>query len=122
MTSVESITAPGLRLCDSDATPSLPAASFAVIEKSFAAIVLAVCVVMLLRMVIGERRRHRMDAAALRLWYGLRRQALRAWNWWPARRKAARMADEAIRRAQADGEWDGNVYRPRSFRKPRKPH
>lgn len=92
------------------------------IEKSFAATVLAVCVVMLLRMVIGERRRHRMDAAALRLWYGLRRQALRAWNWWPARRKAARMADEAIRRAQADGEWDGNVYRPRSFRKPRKPH
>lgn len=92
------------------------------IEKSFAAIVLAVCVVMLLRMVIGERRRHRMDTVALRLWVGCRRTVLRAWNWWPSRRQAAKVADEAIRRARSEGEWDGNVYRPRSFRKPRKPH
>jgi hypothetical protein len=30
-----------------------------------------------------------------------------------------RVADEAIKRArQRDGEWDGNVYKPKSFRKP----
>ena len=92
------------------------------IEKSFAAVVLAVCIVMLLRVMIGERRRHRVDTIALRLWYDCRRAVLRAWNWWPSRRQAARVADEAIRRARSEGEWDGNVYRPRSFRKPRKPH
>ena len=95
------------------------------IEKSFAGVVLAICIVMLLRMVIGARWRHRIDTAALRAWYAVRRRALAAWHWWPSRRKAAHAADEAIRRARGDGHdghWDGNVYRPKTFRRPRKPH
>lgn len=92
------------------------------IEKSFAGIVLAICIVMLLRMVIGERWRHRIDGTALRLWYAVRHRALALWRWWPSRRKAARAAEEAIRRARGDGHWDGNVYRPKSFKRPRKPH
>lgn len=92
------------------------------IEKSFAGVVLAICLILLLRMVIGERRRQRIDTVALRLWWACRRRALAAWHWWPTRRKAARAAEEAIRRARGDGQWDGNVYRPKSFRRPRKPH
>ena len=33
------------------------------IEKIFAAVVLAVCALLLVRLVIGERRRYRLDAA-----------------------------------------------------------
>ncbi|MCM5681546.1 hypothetical protein M8A51_18625 [Schlegelella sp. S2-27] len=92
------------------------------IEKSFAGVVLAICVILLLRMVIGERRRQRLDRVALRIWWACRRRASAVWHWWPTRRKAARATDEAIRRARGDGQWDGNVYRPKSFRRPRKPH
>ena len=96
------------------------------IERVFAAIAIAVCAVLLVRLLIGERRRYRFDAAARRLWFTLRRfalslqrKALSLWHWRAARRDAAQAAEEAIRRARsADGSWDGNVYKPKSFRKP----
>ena len=95
-------------------------------EKMFAALALAVCAVLLLRLLIGERRRYRFDAAARRVWVALRRFGLwlrrsGAWlyHWRSSRRNAAQAAEEAIRRARgADGSWDGNVYKPKSFRKP----
>jgi 20S proteasome alpha/beta subunit len=43
------------------------------------------------------------------------------YHWRTSRKDAARLADEAIRRAK-DGDWEGNVYKPKSFRRPRKPH
>lgn len=101
------------------------------IETVFIAIVLAVCAVLLVRLLIGERRRWRFDAA---LWRAAR-PVQRAWGSvrrWYARRRAgsnaAKVAKEVIRRARdgsragsdgktrAEGEWDGNVYRPKSFR------
>lgn len=95
-------------------------------EKTFAGLVLAVCALLLLRMVIGERRRYRFDMAARRVWFTLRRfglslhrTLLSLWHWRSSRRRAAQAAEEAIRRARgADGTWDGNVYKPKSFRKP----
>jgi len=46
--------------------------------------------------------------------HGKRRiQGLFTWN--ASRRRARRAAEEAIRRAREGGEWDGNVYRPKSF-------
>jgi hypothetical protein len=97
-----------------------------VFQQVFAGLVLVVCALLLLRLVIGERRRYRFDAAARRLWFTLRRfglaaqrKALSLWRWRSARRQAAQAAEEAIRRARsADGAWDGNVYKPKSFRKP----
>lgn len=108
------------------------------IEKLFAAIVLAACAVLMLRLLLGPRRRARFDAAARRLWSRIGHAADGAWHWRGRRRTAARAAEEAIRRAQGrgsgrgadadgareaerDGEWDGNVFRPGSFRKPRRP-
>ena len=96
------------------------------IERGFAGLVIAVCGVLLVRLVVGERRRYRFDAALHRLWRAL----LRGWRrtayalggfgrWRAARRHAAeaeRMADDVIQRARDRGEWDGNVYRPKSFR------
>ena len=91
-------------------------------EKIFAAIVVAGCLVMLLRLGLGARRRHRFDSAITR-WS--RRTAARLesiFTWNSQRRRARRVADAAIRRARdgastRGGEWDGNVYRPKSFKK-----
>ena len=95
-------------------------------QQIFAGLVLATCALLLVRLVIGERRRYRFDAAARHLWLRLRRLALALhrkllslWHWRASRRRAAQAAEEAIRRARsADGSWDGNVYKPKSFRKP----
>lgn len=85
------------------------------VEKIFAGLVLLVCGLLLLRLVIGERRRYRYDAFWRRLWIGVRIRSLRLWHWRRAGRQARRDAEEAIRRAR-DGEWDGNVYKPKSFK------
>lgn len=90
-------------------------------ERVFAAIALTVCVVLLLRLTMGVPRRYRFDAALRRIWLRLRRAGLRLWHWRTARRDAQRareVADEAIQRARDRGAWDGNVYTPKSFRKP----
>ena len=110
-----------------------------VIEKLLAALVLIVCLVMLGRMMLPERHQRRFDALLLdwrdRL-RGLRHR--RPWQRRAARQDAARTAEEAIRKArrtasrrpnghgadkaEPEGEWDGNVFRPKSFKPPQKPH
>jgi hypothetical protein len=92
------------------------------IDKLLASIGLAVCVVMLVRLCLGTRRQQRFDAAVRRAAHACQRGALRVWHWPRSRRAAKRAAEEAIRRAQDGVQRDGNIYRPRSFRDPRKPH
>jgi hypothetical protein len=91
-------------------------------EKFSAGLLLAVCAVMLLRMALGAKRRHVFDAWAARTWESLCGFARQGWRWRSNRRKAQEVTQEAIRRASADVARDGNVYRPESFRGPRKPH
>jgi hypothetical protein len=86
-----------------------------VVEKVLAGLALAICTVMLFRMVIGAPRRARLNAAFRRGWV----RAKGVWQWRATRKEAERVAEEAIRRAR-EGEWDGNVYKPKSFRKPPK--
>ena len=87
------------------------------IEQLLAAVVVAVCVVMLLRMAAGPRRTQRLDATLRRGVDACRALWRRARGRAPASRDAARQAEEAIRRARGRGaERDGNVYRPKSFR------
>ncbi len=92
------------------------------LERLFAAIVLAACVLLLVRLLIGERRRYRFDNAMRRAARQLRRIASSLRHWRASRRNAAQAAEaanDAIRRASGrDGEWDGNVYKPKSLRKP----
>jgi len=92
-----------------------------VIEKLFAAVVLAVCAVLFVRLLIGTRHRRRLDAALRGAAQAGRRavgSARSAWHWRAARRTSKKAADEVIRRARDGGTWDGNVYKPKSFRKP----
>lgn len=96
-------------------------------EKVVAAVALALCAALLLRLALPEAARERFDAglrrarAALaagwsRLRHGRRRRA-------GDEREAARLAEEAIRRARRGTRSDdGKVVRPESFKRPRKPH
>jgi hypothetical protein len=80
------------------------------VEKVLAAITVGVCIVLLLRLAIGPDR----IAGVLR--------------WRAAKRQAEREAKSVIERARRggaqrpEGDWDGNVYRPKNFRRPKKPH
>jgi hypothetical protein len=94
-------------------------------ERVIAAVVLAACAALLVRMLLGFRQRQRLDARIGQLWRGLRRWAQGGWRGVarPARavltrRASRRAAKEAIERARGRGDWDGNVYTPKSFRKP----
>ncbi len=116
-----------------------------VFEILLAALVLIACLVLLVRLMLPPARRAQLDAFGRRRWAGLRAGSLSAWQGLSslrhrsspkARQDAARTAEEVIRRAREgrrppgkgngaakpDGEWDGNVYRPKSFKPPRKPH
>ena len=92
------------------------------IEKILASLLLAICLVMLLRLALGERRRHGFDEFWLHTWAGTRRAVMRIWHWRATNRRASRVAEEAIRRARSGVEREGNVVRPDAFRGPRKPH
>jgi hypothetical protein len=83
-------------------------------DRVLAAIALATCIVLLMRLLIGAKARARVDRA-LRRWLGAVR-GLAAFA--RHRREAARAADEAIRRARDRATREGNVYTPKSFRKP----
>lgn len=96
-----------------------------VIEKAFAAIVLLVCLFFLMRMCVSPGRRARLDEfvrAWHRPWQRKWREAMRSSAESRAESRAERTAREAIERARrtaAGGEWDGNVYKSKSF-KPKK--
>ena len=92
------------------------------IEKILALATLFICIGMLVRLCLGGRRRRKLDDALRQTWASSRRLALAVWGWRSSRRRAAVAAQELIRRARAEAQRDGNVYRPGSFREPRKPH
>jgi hypothetical protein len=86
-------------------------------QKVISAILVLVCIVALLRLVIGEHRRARVDAALREAWWSLRSFGRGLKHRKSSREEAERVVEEAIRRARAsDVERDGNVYRPGSFR------
>ena len=87
-------------------------------DKVLAGLTLAFCAVLIARLLMGETRRWRFDAAVRRAWNGTRRRVVFAWRWPGARRTAAREAEEAIRRAaRMSGQGDGKVFRPDAFHK-----
>ncbi len=90
-------------------------------ETILAIAVVLVCAVLLVRLLLSPARRLRMDIAVRRTAAAVSRSAQRLWRAPGQRREAARQAREAIERARGEG-WEGNVYRPKSFRRPKKPH
>jgi len=88
-----------------------------VVEKIFAAVMLGLCVLLLLRMLLRPRRRARVDASIRR---GSERWQRRLSRWiaWPgAELRARRETREAIRRARRSAsERDGNVHHPKAFK------
>jgi hypothetical protein len=106
------------------------------LQTLLAATGLAVCIALAVHMALPYRLRARVDAgvAALVSWAQWQIARLTGWRRRQRQTRAAAMETErVIRRAREsalhdardsrnDGEWDGNVYRPKSFDKPKKPH
>lgn len=92
------------------------------IDRVMAGAVVAACIVLFVRLLLGRRLRSRMDATALRAWHATRDTLRNAFGWRARRKAATRAAEEAIERARR-GSWEGNVYKTKAFKdKPRKPH
>ena len=73
-------------------------------ESLLAALILAVCVVLGVRLCLGPARQQRFDRA-LRSWgWTLRRGALRLWHWRASRRLARTEAEAVIQRARQGAE------------------
>lgn len=92
-------------------------------ERWLAGFVTALCVVFLIRLMVGQRRRARFDATMRSLWYRCARQTHQLWQGlrkWPARRRvkreAAQEAQALIERARRKQvERRGNVITPQAF-------
>ena len=91
-----------------------PFSAHPMIEKVLAAVVLIVCLVFMARLLVGVRRRMKFDAWARGIWNRVRD----LYRWRASRKTAERAAEEAIRRARENGTWEGNVYKPKSFKRP----
>ena len=94
-------------------------------EKVLAWMAAGVCVLMLLRLFLGDARRARLDRTVAR-WARLTQRRLMAVYHWRATRQAkldARAAAHAaIERARNKVRKEGNVYSPEVFKGPKKPH
>jgi len=87
------------------------------VEKIFAAAMVAVCVLLMLRMLLRPRRRARVDASIRRGGERWQRRFTRFIAWPGAELRARRETREAIRRARRSAsERDGNVIRPKAFK------
>jgi len=92
-------------------------------ETTLAALVLLTCIVLAVHMALPAARQRWMEAQGRKALASLRR----GWHYlanWRRRRDFKRVAEAeaqaAIKRARSgsrmvEGEWDGNVYRPKSF-------
>jgi hypothetical protein len=95
---------------------------------------LAICVALAVHMALPMRTQYRVDGLVQRLlaWCAAQVGRVTGWRRHQRQTRAATLeAERVIRRAREaaqqgrprpDGEWDGNVYRPRNFDKPKKPH
>lgn len=104
------------------------------VEVFLATTGLIICLLLLGRMLLSASARQRLDAAGQHAWQRLRHTFERLWRnarqRRPARpadhRSAAEVAEQAIRRAKGDPRSEvtreGNLYKPKSFKGPRKPH
>jgi hypothetical protein len=104
------------------------------LQTVLAAVGLGICIALAVHMALPYRAQARVDAWVARLSAWFQAQMDRATGWRRRQRQtraAALEAERVIRRAResaqqgenrVDGEWDGNVYRPKSFEKPKKPH
>lgn len=94
-------------------------------EKVLAWSAAAACLLMLVRLFIGERQQAKLDRFALRMFRIVRRRVMAIYHWRATRQAQADAAEAArvvIERARHKVSKAGNVYTPESFKGPKKPH
>lgn len=84
------------------------------IETFVAATVLAACVGLMLRLCLGQERRRELDVFFKRM--------ATSPLYVSRKIRASRSAAQVIRRAKEGGDWEGNVYTPKAFKRSRKSH
>jgi len=94
--------------------------------RVLAGVVAAVCVLLLVRLAVGPRRRARIDRVLADAWSTWRLRLEGLWRWRAhrkARAEAERVTRQVIDRARQAPKVrkEGNVYTPDAFRDPRKP-
>ena len=94
------------------------------LQKIIAAFGLLCVLWMTAHMMLGARQRQALERWPRASWRWLQRYFLWRFNTRERRRLAREEALGAIQRAKRaandDGLWEGNVYRPRKFEKPKK--
>jgi hypothetical protein len=98
--------------------------------KIFASLGLLLCLALALHMCLSRRQQLRLEAWWVKISTWVVTRTLRSFNARERRRAAHEAALEAISRARrgsqegsgVEGKWEGNVYRPKQFEEPRKPH
>jgi hypothetical protein len=87
-------------------------------EKILAWTGLVLCLLGLVRLLLGARWRELLDAFVQKR---ISKMA-NAWRWVRLRRQAVREAEKVIRRARQGVTREGNIYKPEAFKRPKKPH
>lgn len=98
----------------------------ALLHTLLASLGLLTCLALAVHMMLGARQRRALERWPLASWRWLQRYLLWRFNTRERRRLAREEALGAIQRAKRAandaGLWEGNVYRPKKFEQPKKPH
>jgi hypothetical protein len=91
------------------------------LSQLLAAFVLLICIALAVHMAVRPALQRRVDAGLQRMLWQLRQRWQGRSDTKQAEEIAAATAKAAIERARArpEGQWEGNVYRPRRFGKTR---
>lgn len=89
-------------------------------EKIVAALVAVACLVMVLRLALGERRRARLDQAVSGFWaawVAWSRKLVRLYRRETTRKEARKATQEVLQRMRQPVERQGNVITPDAFKR-----
>lgn len=87
-------------------------------EKAVAVLVAVACIVMLLRLAVGAKRRQRFDRAWRVWWQSTRKHAVRLYRRQTTRKEAEKATQEILQRLRRPVERRGNVISPKAFKRP----
>lgn len=82
-------------------------------EKIVAALVAVACLVMVVRLALGERRRARLDQVVAESW----RKLVRLYRRQATRKEARKATEEILQRLRQPVERQGNVITPEAFKR-----
>lgn len=87
-------------------------------ERIVAALIAAVCIVMLLRLAVGSRRQQKFDRAVRDAWLRTQKTFTRLYRRQATKKEAEKATQEILQRLRQPVERSGNVITPKAFKRP----